>query len=181
MADRIGPLFVIFDGPSSEESGRFVELENAAGASVGDEAAAWTEDAPRQVWKLGPFHAQSDVDALEAQNARYERERAANQAGECLLTCGFCAHAYPQGTPRANHELLAEHIAVCPKHPLKSALDVLRTVRDKLGTLLADEDLDEDTLVIASEELLPELHTLVAETLAEVEGPGAAEEEASGG
>ena len=45
-------LFIIFDGPPSHESGRFVEVENSAGQSVS--AGGWTERSAG-LWSLGPF------------------------------------------------------------------------------------------------------------------------------
>lgn len=45
-------LFVIFDGPPSHESGRFVEVETADGRSVS--AGEWRERAAG-LWSLGPF------------------------------------------------------------------------------------------------------------------------------
>jgi len=33
------------------------------------------------------------------------------------VTCVFCGHEYPTGTPRTQAKLLAEHVADCPKHP----------------------------------------------------------------
>lgn len=49
------PLYVIFDGPPSHESGRFVELEDASGRSVA--RAEWTHEEGTAWWKLGPFYA----------------------------------------------------------------------------------------------------------------------------
>lgn len=47
-------VWVIFDGPPSHESGRFVEVEDGHGRSA--KAGEWSKD-PRQEgwWKLGPF------------------------------------------------------------------------------------------------------------------------------
>lgn len=38
-----------------------------------------------------------------------------------VLTCVYCGHEYPQGTPTAGAEILTEHIRVCEKHPLRKA------------------------------------------------------------
>ncbi len=35
-----------------------------------------------------------------------------------ILTCVYCGHAYPPGTPASQHEALTAHIKVCEKHPL---------------------------------------------------------------
>jgi hypothetical protein len=51
--DAATPLYVIFDGPPSHESGRFVEVENLLGESVGL-GGAWSQR-PDGLWQLGPF------------------------------------------------------------------------------------------------------------------------------
>jgi hypothetical protein len=38
------------------------------------------------------------------------------------LTCVYCGHEYPPGTPSSNHEALTQHIAVCDKHPMKEVV-----------------------------------------------------------
>jgi len=38
-----------------------------------------------------------------------------------VLTCVYCGHAYPPGTPEHGDARLTEHIAVCEKHPLRAA------------------------------------------------------------
>lgn len=35
-----------------------------------------------------------------------------------VLTCVYCGHQYPDGTPAAKHEALTEHIQTCEAHPL---------------------------------------------------------------
>lgn len=42
------------------------------------------------------------------------------------LTCVYCGHAYPPGTPTHGSQVLTEHIKVCPKHPLRAAHDLIR-------------------------------------------------------
>ncbi len=43
-----------------------------------------------------------------------------------VLTCVYCGHAYPPGTPTSNHDLLTEHIAKCPAHPMHGVTSALR-------------------------------------------------------
>lgn len=43
-----------------------------------------------------------------------------------ILTCIYCGHQYPPGTPNSNHVELTNHIAQCEKHPLKIAVDALK-------------------------------------------------------
>lgn len=55
MADKDG-IYILFDGPPSHESGRFVEVENGEGRGLGQAqtGASWC---PRTdgCWALGPF------------------------------------------------------------------------------------------------------------------------------
>lgn len=37
---------------------------------------------------------------------------------ENVLTCVYCGHEYPPGSPTHGAEVLTEHIKTCPKHPL---------------------------------------------------------------
>lgn len=47
-------LYIIFDGPPSHESGRFVEVEDETGRSVGLSGREWIEE-ENGLWALGPF------------------------------------------------------------------------------------------------------------------------------
>lgn len=53
MADFGRPLYVVFDGPPAPESGRFVEVEDADGNSVG--GIGWTASSDG-LWRLGPLY-----------------------------------------------------------------------------------------------------------------------------
>jgi hypothetical protein len=35
------------------------------------------------------------------------------------VTCVYCGHQYPGGTPESRHAILTEHICQCPKHPMR--------------------------------------------------------------
>ena len=69
----------------------------------------------------------TQVEAAEAREREAENER--DEARDWVrrlhhgnvLTCVYCGHAYPPGTPSANDEALRAHIAVCEKHPLRTA------------------------------------------------------------
>jgi hypothetical protein len=37
-----------------------------------------------------------------------------------VLTCVYCGHAYPPGSPEHGAEVLTEHIKVCEKHPMRA-------------------------------------------------------------
>ena len=58
------PVFIIFDGPPSHESGRFVETEDSEGHGLGasDHGADWAQQG--EFWALGPFANQNDQDDL---------------------------------------------------------------------------------------------------------------------
>lgn len=51
-----------------------------------------------------------------------------------ILTCVYCGQAYPEGTPAHGpaNKVLTDHIKVCPKHPLKKALDDIKLLRGAL-------------------------------------------------
>jgi hypothetical protein len=55
-----------------------------------------------------------------------------------ILTCVYCGHQYPEGTPPAHSEILTEHIKICEQHPMRD-LEVevaeLRKDRDRLNWL----------------------------------------------
>lgn len=36
-----------------------------------------------------------------------------------IVTCVYCGHEYPDGTPTSQDEKLTEHIKVCEKHPMR--------------------------------------------------------------
>ncbi len=44
---------------------------------------------------------------------------------ERVLTCVYCGHAYPPGTPEHGAEVLTAHVAVCEKHPMQAMRDKL--------------------------------------------------------
>lgn len=41
------------------------------------------------------------------------------------LTCVYCGHAYPPGTPAHGAPVLTEHIRACEKHPLREAEETI--------------------------------------------------------
>lgn len=62
-----------------------------------------------------------------------------------ILTCVYCGHQYPDGTPAAKHELLTEHIKVCNKHPMRAAEQKIESLRKALAGLIGastKEELD---------------------------------------
>jgi len=42
-----------------------------------------------------------------------------------VVTCVYCGHEYPEGTPTSQATLLTEHIKTCEKHPMKQLRSAL--------------------------------------------------------
>ncbi|MGP0047851.1 MAG: hypothetical protein ACLPZR_03240 [Solirubrobacteraceae bacterium] len=54
-AEDVRPgIYIVFDGPPSHESGRFIETENEKGEGVGPEGVNWNQREDGY-WVLGPF------------------------------------------------------------------------------------------------------------------------------
>lgn len=71
-----------------------------------------------------------DFRTRERDDARRFGEEAATRYNALLsdsqkytLTCAFCGHEYPPGTPPTQHEALTAHVHACEKHPLRAELD----------------------------------------------------------
>ena len=65
---------------------------------------------------------------------RLRAERVAIQNDSQTLTCVYCGHQYPPGTPPSNHHALTQHIRHCSKHPMKAAFDLITRVKAHLET-----------------------------------------------
>jgi len=55
------------------------------------------------------------------------------------LTCVYCGHEYPEGTPPHGAQILTDHIRVCEKHPLRlceKERDDYKSERDAYGVVL---------------------------------------------
>ena len=74
-----------------------------------------TRDEPADARELAMRLAEQRADATNKEFAGLENQ--------VVLTCVYCGHAYPPGTPAAMHPLLTEHIARCDKHPMKAVVD----------------------------------------------------------
>lgn len=53
-----------------------------------------------------------------------------------IVTCVYCGHEYPEGTPTAKAELLTDHIAKCEQHPLRAAEQKIRLLRLALSGIM---------------------------------------------
>jgi len=60
-----------------------------------------------------------------------------------VVTCVYCGHQYPDGTPTAKHKLLTEHIKTCEKHPLREAEYKIERMRNALIGLVGASTKDE--------------------------------------
>ena len=56
-----------------------------------------------------------------------------------VVTCVYCGHPYPEGTPAAKHQLLTEHIKICEKHPMRDAELKIERLRKALIGLIGAE------------------------------------------
>ncbi|MDD4888303.1 MAG: hypothetical protein PHU85_00090 [Phycisphaerae bacterium] len=71
-----------------------------------------------------------------------------------VLTCAYCGHEYPPGTPASQHELLSKHIAGCEKHPMRTVIlerdELLAQVKsacDRLGSPFDLRDLSPAAII----------------------------------
>jgi len=78
--------------------------------------------------------ARTKIRRLEREIKDLSAERVALQENERTLTCVYCGHQYPPGTPESNHHLLTQHIAECEKHPMSK----LKKENEKLGKIILD-------------------------------------------
>lgn len=60
----------------------------------------------------------NENDALKADLAA-ANARVAELEADRIVTCVYCGHEYPTGTPTSQNKLLTEHIKVCEKHPMR--------------------------------------------------------------
>jgi hypothetical protein len=67
-------FYVLFDGPPSHESGRFVEVENESRASISLNAGSWHKR-DDNYWTLGPFVTWSDYELLRNALAQLRDQR----------------------------------------------------------------------------------------------------------
>lgn len=66
-----------------------------------------------------------------------------------VVTCVWCGHEYPTGTPRKQHDLLYAHAMKCPKHPAAQFRTKVERLRD-----LAFEANQKDGGVVYADDIL---------------------------
>jgi hypothetical protein len=72
--------------------------------------------------------------------------------GQNVLTCVYCGHAYPPGSPTHSAEVLTAHVAECPKHPMAAVIRDRAELRAKVATAEADRDgFDAARIVLVAE------------------------------
>lgn len=59
------------------------------------------------------------------------------------LTCVYCGHAYPEGTPPHGAQILTDHIKVCEKHPMRKLEEDRAKLRMALVGLVGLDTRDE--------------------------------------
>lgn len=60
-----------------------------------------------------------------------------------VVTCVYCGHEYPDGTPTAKAEALTEHIQQCEKHPMTALQKKYEIVRAALVGLVGADTKEE--------------------------------------
>lgn len=73
---------------------------------------------------------------------------AAGASAHRVLTCVYCGHEYPQDTPAAGHQVLTDHISICPRHPMRHAEQRIAVLRAALEGIVG---VSEPTALIALE------------------------------
>lgn len=62
-----------------------------------------------------------------------------------ILTCVYCGHEYPAGTPASGLDVsaLTDHIRVCEKHPMREAEQKITMLRRALAGLIGVDGKEE--------------------------------------
>lgn len=81
------------------------------------------------------------VEARVQPGAAFKPDSVVESEQHVVLTCVYCGHAYPPGTPAAMHPILTEHIAQCDKHPMMAVVherDRLRKALEFIAELTGE-------------------------------------------
>jgi hypothetical protein len=70
--------------------------------------------------------------AIEISGVNGYRDLPEHEEPKNILTCVYCGHQYPEGTPPAHSQILTDHIKVCEKHPMRDAEAKIRQLRSAL-------------------------------------------------
>lgn len=80
---------------------------------------------------------------------------AAQAGSHSVVTCVYCGHEYPEGTPTAKHDLLTAHIKVCEMHPMREAEARIKRLRKALSGLIGAETKEELEAMEAAMRVMP--------------------------
>jgi hypothetical protein len=72
-----------------------------------------------------------------------------------VVTCVYCGHQYPEGTPTAKHDLLTAHIKACEKHPMRGAEARIEKLRKALVGLVGAETKEELEVMLSTTRVMP--------------------------
>jgi len=78
------------------------------------------------------------IAALCQIGANRTRDEIAARFHRQTLTCAYCGHEYPNGTPAAKHATLDQHIRECPQHPMRQVEDERDEALRKLDAALRE-------------------------------------------
>jgi hypothetical protein len=70
-----------------------------------------------------------------------------------VVTCVYCGHQYPSGTPTSQNDQLTAHIKVCEKHPMREAEKKIAVLKNALQMLVGCDkknELEQMKIVICS-------------------------------
>ena len=86
-----------------------------------------------------------------------------------VVTCVYCGHEYPDGTPTSQDEKLTEHIKVCEKHPMRELESQLAAANDTINNLTGHIEHIEGQLAAANARIaeLDKINTLQYATVGE--------------
>lgn len=123
------------------------------------------DDEEKLLWKNADGFARSllrriSIARAETKQARDWAEKTVQEIAEVrVLTCVYCGHQYPDGTPAAKHAALTEHIQTCEKHPMTELRNRVASFCDLMAEALGAEPLapEDHDLDILAETLLVRL------------------------
>jgi hypothetical protein len=85
-------------------------------------------------------YCQEQIDTLVRSWAVVDGTEPASAAADRILTCVYCGHQYPQGTPAAGDQVLTDHIRACVKHPMRTAEATITALRKALEGVIGESD-----------------------------------------
>ena len=82
------------------------------------------------------------------------RQWVADLQSGMYINCVYCGHHYgpKDEVPAAMADVLKQHIAVCPEHPMSKLLTVCKAMNDAIASLLYGDN------TVLTEEFLERLH-----------------------